>query len=233
MEGFAYSPAMAALKDKIWDYEALNAFLANPKAAIPGTKMGFAGLKKPEERADMIAYLRTLSDSPAPLPDQTAIDAANQAYEQAKAEAAAPVEQASAAEPATSDAGTQEAAAPGDSGGDIMALIAAADPAHGQTVAKKCLTCHSFEQGGPAKVGPNLWNVVGGPHAHMEGFKYSEAMKSSGGTWDYAALDQYLLNPKAYIPGNRMTFPGIKKAEDRAAVIAYLRTLSDNPVPLP
>jgi cytochrome c len=185
----------------------------------------------------MIAYLRTLSDSPAPLPDQAAIDAANQAYEQAKAEAAAPVEEASAAEPATTDAGTQEAAATesaaAEGGGDIMALIAAADPAHGQTVAKKCLTCHSFEQGGPAKVGPNLWNVVGGPHAHMEGFRYSEAMKSSGGTWDYAALDQYLLNPKAYIPGNRMAFPGIKKPEDRAAVIAYLRTLSDNPVPLP
>lgn len=238
MEGFAYSPAMAALADKIWDYEALNAFLANPKAAIPGTKMGFAGLKKPEERADVIAYLRTLSDSPAPLPDQAAIDAANQAYEQAKSEAAAPAEQASAAEPMSSEAGTEQAAAPtegaaAESAVDILPLIAAADPAQGESVAKKCAACHTFTQGGAAKVGPNLWNVVGGPRARMEGFRYSEAMKSSGGTWDYAALDQFLLNPKAFVPGTRMSFPGLKKPEDRAAVIAYLRTLSDNPVPLP
>lgn len=242
MAGFNYSPAMAALKDRIWDYEALNEFLANPKADIPGTKMGFIGLKKPEERAAIIAYLRTLSDDPAPLPDQAAIDAANQAFEQAKQAAEAPVEAASAAEPSTTDAGTpdvgtadagtQEAAASAGAV-DILPLIATADPAKGQTIAKKCLACHTFAEGAAAKVGPNLWNVVGGPHAHMEGFNYSAAMKASTGTWDYAALDQYLANPKAYIPGNRMNFPGIKKPEDRAAVIAYLRTLSANPVPLP
>lgn len=232
MEGFAYSPAMAALKDKIWDYEALNEFLVNPKADIPGTKMGFAGLKKPEERADVIAYLRSLADTPLPLPDQAAIDAANQAYEAAKQAAEAPAEEASAAQPSTSDAGTQEAAA-SESAVDILPLIATADPAKGQSIAKKCLTCHSFDEGGAAKVGPNLWNVVGGPHAHMEGFNYSAAMKASTGTWDYASLDQFLTNPKAYIPGTKMSFPGIKKPEDRAAVIAYLRSLSTDPVTLP
>ncbi len=225
MEGFAYSPAMAALKDKIWDYEALNEFLVNPKADIPGTKMGFAGLKKPEERADVIAYLRSLADTPLPLPDQAAIDATKQAAE-------APAAEASAAEPSTSDAGTQEAAA-SEGTVDILALIKTADPAKGQGVAKKCAACHSFDEGGPAKVGPNLWNVVGAPHAHMEGFTYSAAMKASTGSWDYASLDQFLTNPKAYIPGTKMAFPGIKKPEDRAAVIAYLRSLSANPVPLP
>jgi len=233
MEGFAYSPALAALKDKIWDYEALNEFIANPKADIPGTKMGFAGLKKPEERADVIAYLRSLSDSPMALPDQAAIDAANQAYEQAKQGAAEPAQEATASSESASDAGTQTAAASEAPATDILPLIAAADPAAGQAIAKKCNTCHTFDKGAPAKVGPNLWNVVGGPHAHMEGFSYSEAMKSSGGTWDYAALDQFLTNPKAYIPGTKMGFAGLKKPEDRAAVIAYLRTLSDNPVPLP
>jgi cytochrome c len=232
MEGFAYSTAMAALKDKIWDYEELNQFLANPKAHIPGTKMGFAGLKKPEERADVIAYLRSLADGPLALPDQAAIDAANQAYAAAKQAAAAPAEEASAAEPSTSDAGTQEAAA-SQSAVDIMALIKAADPAKGQSIAKKCVTCHTFDQGGAAKVGPNLWNVVGGPHAHMQGFNYSAAMKASTGSWDYASLDQFLTSPKAYIPGTKMSFAGLKKPEDRAAVIAYLRSLSDNPVPLP
>jgi cytochrome c len=225
MEGFAYSPAMAALKDKIWDYETLNEFLVNPKADIPGTKMGFAGLKKPEERADVIAYLRSLADTPLPLPDQAAIDATKQAAE-------APAAEASAAEPSTSDAGTQEAAG-SESAVDILALIKTADPAKGQGVAKKCAACHSFDEGGPAKVGPNLWNVVGAPHAHMEGFTYSAAMKASTGSWDYASLDQFLTNPKAYIPGTKMAFPGIKKPEDRAAVIAYLRSLSANPVPLP
>jgi cytochrome c len=223
---------MLALKDKVWDYEALNTFLANPKAAVPGTKMGFAGLKKPEERADVIAYLRSLSDNPVPLPDQAAIDAANQAYEQAEQATAAPATETAAAEPATSDAGTQEAAA-SETPVDMMALIRTADPAAGQAIAKKCLTCHSLDQGGAAKTGPNLWNIVGGPHAHMEGFKYSTAMQASTGTWDYAALDQFLTSPKAYIPGTKMTFPGVKKPADRAAVIAYLRSLSDNPVPLP
>ncbi len=225
MEGFAYSSAMVALKDKIWDYEALNEFLVNPKADIPGTKMGFAGLKKPEERADVIAYLRSLADTPLPLPDQAAIDATKQAAE-------APAEEASAAEPSTSDAGTQEAAA-SEGTVDILALIKTADPAKGQGIAKKCAACHSFDEGGPAKVGPNLWNVVGAPQAHMQGFNYSAAMKASTGTWDYASLDQFLTDPKAYIPGTKMTFPGIKKPEDRAAVIAYLRSLSATPVPLP
>jgi cytochrome c len=115
----------------------------------------------------------------------------------------------------------------------ISGLLANADPAKGQEVAKKCATCHSFGNGEPAKVGPNLWGIVGNKHAHMEGFPYSEAMKSTAGTWDYAALAHFLLSPKSYVPGTKMTFAGLKKPEDRAAVIAYLRTLSDNPVPLP
>lgn len=236
MEGFTYSPAMAALTDKVWDYEALNHFIADPKGVIPGTKMSFLGLKKPEERANVIAYLRTLSDSPAPLPDQAAIDAATQAYEQAKQQAEAPAQEASTAPAdgaAASDAGTTETAAATEGGADIATRLANADPAKGQTIAKKCLTCHSFEEGAPSKQGPNLWNIVGAPHAHLEGYNYSPAMKESGGTWDYASLDQYLTNPRAFIPGNKMSFIGLKKPEDRADIIAYLRTLSPNPVPLP
>jgi cytochrome c len=193
--------------------------------------MGFAGLKKPEERAAIIAYLRTLADSPVPLPDQSAIDAATQAYEQAKQAAEAPAEEAAA--PQTEADATQEAAAAETGGPDVMALIAGADPAQGQTIAKKCVTCHSFEQGGPNKVGPNLWNVVGGPHAHKQDYSYSLAMSGSGGVWDYASLDKFLANPREVVPGTKMSFAGLKKPEDRAAVIAYLRTLSDNPVPLP
>jgi cytochrome c len=242
LESFSYSSAMAALTDKVWDYEALNHFLANPRAAIPGTKMGFAGLKKPGERAEVIAYLRTLSDNPVPLPDQAAIDAANQAYEQAKTAATAPAEETAAAVPAETGTAT-DAGAPADAGTavaaadagvpDIATRLASADPAAGQNVAKKCATCHTFDNGGVNKVGPNLWNVVGGPHAHKQDYNYSAAMKESGGVWDYAALDKYLENPRAVVPGTKMTFAGIKKPEDRADLIAYLRTLSDNPQPLP
>jgi cytochrome c len=114
--------------------------------------------------------------------------------------------------------------------------LASADVAKGEASAKKCLACHTLQQGEPAKVGPNLWGVVGGPMAHQAGFAYSDAIqkkKAEGGTWDFESLDHFLLNPKQFIPGTKMTFVGIKKDNERADVIAYLRTLSSNPVPLP
>jgi cytochrome c len=230
MEGFAYSTAISSI-DKPWGYEELNHFITSPKAYAPGTKMGFAGLPKVEDRANVIAYLRTLADTPQPLPTQEEIDAANKAYEDAKAAAAAPAPSSSSAAPAA--ATTQEAAAPADDSAQVVGMIASADPAKGQSVAKVCATCHTFDNGQPAKVGPNLYGIVGNKHAHMEGFPYSEAMKSKTGPWDYTALAQFLRSPKEYAPGTKMTFAGLKKPEDRAAVIAYLRTLSDNPVPLP
>jgi cytochrome c len=117
---------------------------------------------------------------------------------------------------------------------DIVPLIAAADPAAGEKVFGKCKACHTVAQGGPNGVGPNLWNVVGGPHAHVEGFSYSAAIAGMHDKkWTYEELNAYLTSPKTYAPGTKMTFAGLKKPEERAAVIAYLRTLSDNPMPLP
>jgi cytochrome c len=115
----------------------------------------------------------------------------------------------------------------------VTPLLAAADPAAGQKLAKACTACHSFEKGGPNKVGPNLWGIVNNKHAHAEGFAYSDAMKSQEGPWDYEHLNKFLTNPKVTIPGTKMNFAGLKKVEDRAAVIAYLRTLADSPAPLP
>jgi cytochrome c len=119
----------------------------------------------------------------------------------------------------------------------IEVRLATADAAAGETSTGKCKACHTFGQGDAAKKpGPNLFGVVGGPVAHLEGFNYSAAIKEKrdeGMTWTFANLDQFLLAPKAFIPGTAMTFAGLKRPDERANVIAYLRTLSDSPVPLP
>ncbi|MCZ6720599.1 MAG: c-type cytochrome [Proteobacteria bacterium] len=109
----------------------------------------------------------------------------------------------------------------------FSALLAAADPDAGKKVAKKCGACHTFEAGGPNKLGPNLWNVVGRPVASLEGFNYSPAMSGLGGSWELERLAAFVANPKEYLPGNKMSFPGVKKEADRANLIAYLRLLSD------
>lgn len=116
---------------------------------------------------------------------------------------------------------------------DISAVMGAADPAAGEKAFGKCKACHTIDQGGPAKVGPNLWNVVGRPKASMEGFAYSDALSELGGEWTYDTLYEFLKSPKDYAPGNKMTFGGLKKSTDRANVIAYLREHSDSPLPLP
>ncbi len=114
---------------------------------------------------------------------------------------------------------------------DLAALLKNADIAAGQAVTKKCTSCHVFEKDGPHRVGPRLWGVVGGKRAHWNDFAYSKAMQEKGGTWTYEELYAYLKNPKKAIPGNKMAFAGLKKPEDIANLIAYLRSLSDNPLP--
>jgi cytochrome c len=115
----------------------------------------------------------------------------------------------------------------------LPVLLAKADPAKGQSSAKKCGACHNFEKGGPNKVGPNLYGVVGRPKASHEGFNYSAALKGKGGDWTYEDLNAFITNPKGYVPGTIMAYAGDANAGDRANILAYLRTLSDNPVPLP
>lgn len=123
--------------------------------------------------------------------------------------------------------------APAEEKVDIMALIAANDTATGEKEVKKCAACHTFDKGGPNKVGPNLYGVVGRGIASHAGFTYSAAMSATKGTWDYAQLDHFINKPAKHIPGTKMAFAGIGDATKRAAVIAYLRSLSDSPVALP
>lgn len=115
----------------------------------------------------------------------------------------------------------------------IEKLLASADPTRGSNVAKQCQTCHTLDKGGPNRTGPNLWGIVGRPRASEPGFNYSAAMKAKGGTWTIDELNAFLTNPRGYIPGTAMTFTGLPRGAQRADVIAYLNSLSDNPKPLP
>jgi cytochrome c len=129
-----------------------------------------------------------------------------------------------------SSSATQVAAIP------IAELLAKADPKKGESAAKKCIACHSFEKGGANKVGPNLWAVVNAPIARVAGFSYSAALKGLGekGTaWTYDDLNRFLESPKKYAAGTAMGFAGITKPEERADVILFMRSMSDTPAALP
>ncbi|MDC0444980.1 cytochrome c family protein [Alphaproteobacteria bacterium] len=126
------------------------------------------------------------------------------------------------------------AAAPVDTGPEpILALLAGADLGAGEKLSKKCSACHIFDAGGQNKVGPALWNVVNRPLGASEGYAYSDALAGFGGAWDYAALNAFLAKPKGYISGTKMNFAGLKKPQDRANLIAWMRAKADSPVALP
>lgn len=130
-------------------------------------------------------------------------------------------------EPVAEGGGEQAQAEP------LPVRLASADATKGQGAAKKCLACHVFEKGGPNKIGPNLFGVVGHQKGAHEGFAYSAAMKGKGGTWTYDDLDHFLTNPKGYVPGTIMAFAGVSSPKERADILAYLKGLSDSPVPFP
>lgn len=220
-EGYSYSDALKAKAGESWTYQALNDFIHNPRGYAPGTNMGYGGMQRDEQRADLIAYLRTLSDSPQPLPDVQA-EAPQAAAETPEAGGEEPAESAAPAETAGTEAGAPAAA----EGQGIDQRLAGIDPAKGQAAARACQACHTFDEGGAARVGPNLWGIVGRQIAHAEGYAYSDALKAkSGETWTLEALDQFLLNPRGFAPGTKMAYGGMKRDEQRLELLAYLRTL--------
>lgn len=344
-EGFAYSAGMQAFAEggTVWDFEHLSGFLQNPRSYVQGTSMSFAGISDPQEEANLIAYLNTLSASPAPLPEVAPAAAEEAPAEDAAAapaegeaapaegeaapaegeaapadgeaapaegqaaptegETAAPADAAtpSQADPATPtpstdgseagaepDAGTpavppvgqettppegevipedgDQSAAPAEGeqaaaaaeapaeqvaqaeqpaaaaapaaegpGSEALALVATADVAAGEAFFRRCAACHTAEEGGANRVGPNLWDVVNRPVASVEGYNYSAAMQAyaeGGRVWDLPTLSAYLVDPRGTVPGTRMAFAGIPDPQDEANVLAYLRSLSANPAPL-
>jgi cytochrome c len=129
-------------------------------------------------------------------------------------------------------AGGEKAAAAAPSE-PIEKLLQTASVQKGEAAAKKCAACHDFTKGGPNKVGPNLFGIVGDKKGEGRGFNFSAAMKAKGGTWTIDDLSQFIDNPKGFVPGTAMGFAGIQKGSERADVIAYLNSLSDSPAPLP
>lgn len=241
-EDFGYSDAMAE-QEGDWTYANLNAFLHKPKKFIKGTKMTFVGLKKARDRADLIAYLRSLSASPQPLPEGGAPEPEKEG--EAEPKAALPAEpdrrqavREPAPAPETEDRlgwsfsliGAAMAAEPAKS---LAERLAAADPEAGKKVWRKCKACHTINKGGKKRIGPNLWNIVGADVGAREGFKYSKGMLAFGGQWTYERLDAYLTKPRKVVKGGKMSFVGLKKPKDRANVIAFMRGMADEPLPLP
>ena len=114
----------------------------------------------------------------------------------------------------------------------ITILLASADLGKGEKVFKKCSSCHVPNEGGANKIGPALWDIVNKDIAAAVDYDYSNALASYDGTWSYEELNGFLKNPKKYIEGTKMSFSGLKKENDRANVILYLRSLSNTPAPI-
>lgn len=183
---FAYSDALKGKGGK-WDWTSMSAWLENPAKYASGTKMSFAGLPDPQERANLMVYLNSKSASPLPLP----------AVPEAPAAGAAP-----------------EAAA------------VVGDAAKGQKSFAKCAACHTITPGGANGIGPNLVGVFGeGIGQGRGGYAFSDALKGKGGNWDDASLDAWLADPAKFAAGNKMTFAGISDAQERANIIAYLKSV--------
>jgi cytochrome c len=124
------------------------------------------------------------------------------------------------------------AAAAAEAAPDFATAIPKADAMAGATIAERCGACHDWTKGGPNKIGPNLYGVVGRPKASHPGFDYSAPMKGKGGNWSYAELFTFLRQPAAFVPGTKMSFAGLPRASDRLNVMAFLRMQADSPAPL-
>ncbi len=135
---------------------------------------------------------------------------------------------------AVKEEGAGGPAAAGEPEKPIAVLLASASVEKGQAAAKQCASCHTFEKGGPNRVGPNLYDIIGHERGTGRGgFNFSAAMKAKGGNWSFEDLNEFLKNPRAAIPGTNMTFAGVSRDTVRADLLVYLRSLSDSPQPLP
>jgi cytochrome c len=178
-------------------------------AAEPAAEAGAA-----QEGAGAPAVEAEAPAGEAPDPDELVAALQEAAPDQAAPDQAAPEEAAPAAEEG------------------VGVLLAQADVDEGAKAARKCAACHSFDEGGANKIGPPLWNVIGRDIAALD-FAYSDALSEKDGAWDYQALDAFLAEPREWAPGTKMAFAGLREPDERADIILYLRSLSNEPAPLP
>ena len=130
------------------------------------------------------------------------------------------------------DATSAEESSVASESGDIMALFASASAAEGAKVFKKCAACHSIAEGGANKIGPALWGVIGRKAGSVPDYKYSKALAAHSKNWSFEEMNGFLIKPKEWIKGTKMSFAGLKNAKDRAAVILYMNENSSNPLPI-
>jgi len=228
--------------------------LANDPLPLPDAEAETAAEEEPAAAEEAAAEETTAAEEPAEAPaaEETAAEAPAAeetvaeapAAEEATAAAEAPAAEETAAEAPAAEEATAAAEAPaaeetaaadaGDAAGfsGMAAMVADADPAEGQRLFRQCAACHVPDEGGANRVGPALWGVFGNDIAAVDGFNYSDALQGLEGVWTVDKLNAYLENPREFAPGNRMAFGGIRSEEDRAAVIAYLHSLSNDPEPL-
>lgn len=168
--GYKYSKAMLS-SGLTWDAATFIDFISKPRKVVKGTKMSFGGIKKASQRADLLAYFRTLRGA------------------------------------SSEDVNI----------GNVEAGRVAA--------AKHCTICHTFEEGGKVVFGPNLFNIAGKPAAAIEGYNYSDALRYSGLVWTDVNLDGFMSNPEQFLKGTKARFPGLKSAQRRADILAYMKTM--------
>lgn len=230
-DGFNYSDAMKGVEGT-WTLEQLHAWVADPKGFAPGNKMTFAGVKSEDDINNLIAYLQTLQPADevgklGPQSDAAEAPAAEEGAAEAPAteEGAAEAPADAAAAPAEGEAPAADASA-ADAGAAAGAAVAVAgDAAAGEKAMRACAACHTWTEGGPNRVGPNLYGVVGADIAAHDGFKYSKALEGLEGTWTVEALDGWLKDPRGFAKGNKMTYAGVKDDTERQNIIAFLATL--------
>ena len=116
---------------------------------------------------------------------------------------------------------------------DIKEILALGDTTHGEKVFKKCSACHIVAKGGKNLIGPALYGVVGRASASIPDYAYSSALKAHGKNWSFEELNAFLLKPRSYIKGTKMAYAGLRKDKDRASVILYMNSQSDNSLPRP
>tara|TARA_B100000686_G_C16331164_1_gene733207 strand:- start:118 stop:648 length:531 start_codon:yes stop_codon:yes gene_type:complete len=133
---------------------------------------------------------------------------------------------------ATASTTSTETSSASSESGNIMALFASTNAAEGAKVFKKCAACHSIAEGGANKIGPALWGVLGRKVGSVPDYKYSKALVAYGKNWSFEEMNGFLIKPKDWIKGTKMSFAGLKNPKDRAAVILYMNENSNSPLPL-